>query len=150
MKRLLLRIDPQARVHCFYTEAIDLAQIGRLEVRRASKVEFNGSTQQWEVRSYSGLPLYSHPSRANCLEWEHDNLQPDHAAYDKLPGFPFSPLGFEDGLPVFKGQEAYKELFRRFGIPNAAPLEGEGPFSSTRSLFVDDDNDGEPVAYLIR
>jgi hypothetical protein len=51
---------------------------------------------------------------------------------------------------VFKGQEAYKELFRRFGIPNAAPLEGEGPFSSTRSLFVDDDNDGEPVAYLIR
>ena len=71
---------------------------------------------------------------------------------EKLAGVPFSPVRFEDGLPVFRGQEAYKELFRRFGIPNASPAPGtdQGPFGkSTRCVFVDDDNDGERIAYLI-
>jgi hypothetical protein len=76
VKQISLRIDPSAMVHCFYTEAIDLAQIGRLEVRRASTVEFNDNNQQWEVRNPAGLLLYSHPSRANCLAWEESNLQP--------------------------------------------------------------------------
>ena len=76
MNRLVLRIDPAAQVHCFYTEAIDLAQIGRLEVRRASTVEFNDNNQQWEVRNPAGLLLYSHPSRATCLAWEQEHLEP--------------------------------------------------------------------------
>ena len=45
-----------------------------------------------------------------------------------------------------------RELFRRFGIPNASPAPGtgQGPFGkSTRCVFVDDDNDGERIAYLI-
>ncbi len=76
MNRLVLRIDPSGQIHCFYTEAIDLAQIGRLEVQRASTVEFNYENQQWEVRDPAGLLLYSHPSRAACLAWEQDHLQP--------------------------------------------------------------------------
>ena len=76
MNPIVLRIDPAAQVRCFYTEAIDLAQIGRLEVRRASTVEFNDNNQQWEVRDPSGLLLYSHPSRATCLAWEQEHLQP--------------------------------------------------------------------------
>jgi hypothetical protein len=76
MKPIVLRIDTSARVHCYYTEAIDLAQLGRLEVHRASTVEFNQNNQQWEVRDPAGLLLYSHPSRATCLAWEQEYLQP--------------------------------------------------------------------------
>ena len=76
MNRLVLRIDKSAQVHCFYTETIDLTQIGRLEVRRASTVEFSDTNQQWEVRDSAGLLLYSHPSRATCLAWEQQHLQP--------------------------------------------------------------------------
>ena len=76
MNSLVLRIDPSGQVHCFYTEAIDLALLGRLEMRRASTVEFNESNQQWEVRDPSGLLLYSHPSRATCLAWEQEHLEP--------------------------------------------------------------------------
>ena len=76
MNSLVLRIDPSAQVHCFYTEAIDLAQIGRLEVHRASTVEFNDNNQQWEVRDPAGLLLYSQSSRATCLAWEQEHLQP--------------------------------------------------------------------------
>ncbi len=76
MNPIVLRIDPSGQVHCFYTETIDLARIGRLEVRRASTVEFNDNNQQWEVRDPAGLLLYSHPSRAACLAWEQNHLQP--------------------------------------------------------------------------
>ncbi len=61
MNSFVMRIDPTAHVRCFYTEAIDLGQIGRLEVHRASTVEFNDHNQQWEVRDPAGLFLYSHP-----------------------------------------------------------------------------------------
>jgi hypothetical protein len=76
MNPIVLRIDTSAQVRCFYTEAIDLAQIGRLEVQRASTVEFNARNQQWEVRDPVGLLLYSHPSRSTCLAWEQEHLQP--------------------------------------------------------------------------
>ena len=76
MNSIVLRIDPSAQVHCFYTEAIDLAQVGRLEVHRASTVEFNQNNQQWEVRNPAGLLLYSHPSRVVCLAWEQEHLEP--------------------------------------------------------------------------
>ena len=54
----------------------------------------------------------------------------------------------EDGLPVFRGIQARKELVRRFGLPNAAPGPGETPFGNTRCVFVDDWNAGKRSAYL--
>lgn len=50
-------------------------------------------------------------------------------------------------IPTYYGKEAYKKLVRRYGLPNAAPKKGESLFGKCRVLFVDDDNNGRPVAY---
>ncbi len=72
-----LRFHPGGRVDCLYTEAIDLRALGRLQVFRATDIRFNETTQQWDVREAgTGTALFSHPSRAECLRWEQDNLQP--------------------------------------------------------------------------
>jgi hypothetical protein len=59
---------------CLYTELIDLHSIGRLEVSRASTIEFNNQTQHWEVKNLQGKALYFAHSRSACLEWETTNL----------------------------------------------------------------------------
>ena len=60
--------------HCLYTEAIELAAIGRLSLRRATSIEFDATGQQWEVRDASGALLHAHPSREVCLAWEHQHF----------------------------------------------------------------------------
>ena len=57
--------------HCLYTEAIELAAIGRLTIRRATTIEFSETSQQWEVRDAGGALLHTNPSREVCLTWEH-------------------------------------------------------------------------------
>ena len=62
---------------CLWTEAVPLHQLGRLDVHRASLVEFNSAKQVWEVRleSNPGVVAFSHVSRAICLAWEREALQ---------------------------------------------------------------------------
>ena len=55
---------------CLYTEQVDLNTLGKLEIRRASEIEFNNQSQEWEVRNPEKQLLYSHASRAMCLNWE--------------------------------------------------------------------------------
>jgi len=57
--------------HCLYTEAIELAAIGRLTLRRATTIEFHETSQQWEVRNAGDALLHTHSSREECLAWEH-------------------------------------------------------------------------------
>ena len=72
-----LRFNTGGHIDCFYTEAIDLHVLGRLKVTRATDIHFNASTQQWEViNTNSSEFMFSHASRKQCLQWEHDNLQP--------------------------------------------------------------------------
>ena len=54
-----------------YTEAIPLGAIGALSISRLTEIEFNDSTQKWEVRDTAGAILFSHGSRQRCLDWEH-------------------------------------------------------------------------------
>jgi hypothetical protein len=61
-----------------YTDKLPLRELGTLAVQRASKIEFNNSTQEWEVRFTFGEPpaepAFSHPSREECLKWEREQL----------------------------------------------------------------------------
>ena len=72
-----LRFNPGGRIDCLYTEAINLRALGRLHVVRATDIRFNDNTQQWEEHEFgTAAVLFSHPSRTECLHWEHQNLQP--------------------------------------------------------------------------
>ena len=70
MKIIVLTFDPSGNGHGLFTEAIDLSSLGSLEIVRASQIEFIHPTQEWEVTSTEGLPLFHHPSRQACLDWE--------------------------------------------------------------------------------
>ena len=74
MSPLVLRFDPSGLGQCLYSELIDLAAIGSLELRRASTIEFNQEQQQWEVRATNDDLLFSNKSRAVCLVWEHQHI----------------------------------------------------------------------------
>lgn len=65
-----LVFTPHGTAHGLYTEAIDLTRIGRLRVKRASRVEFHDKHQCWQVRTLRGRLLFSAPTRQRCLAWE--------------------------------------------------------------------------------
>ena len=69
-----LTFDLSGRVHCLYTEAINLQQLGTLDITRATSIEFNAENQKWEVKDTAGSILYSNPSRSRCLDWELDHF----------------------------------------------------------------------------
>lgn len=71
MNTPVLKFDSNGGGHCLYTEEIDLSTLGALEIVRASSIEFDNQTQQWQVRSAEGVLLFNDPSRQACLDWEH-------------------------------------------------------------------------------
>jgi len=71
MNASVLTFQPSGIVTGLYTEAIPLAKLGVLTIRRLTQIEFNGTSQQWEVKDRTGDILFSDPSRTRCLQWEH-------------------------------------------------------------------------------
>ena len=69
-----LHFQPDGTGAGLYTERIDLREIGSLEVVRASEIEFNDTTQQWEVFDYNGSRVFTDPSREACLRWERETF----------------------------------------------------------------------------
>jgi hypothetical protein len=64
-------------VRALWTDAIPLRNLGPCTVERASTVDFNPTSQEWEVRVRADRPpLFCHPDRSRCLQWEtdHDHL----------------------------------------------------------------------------
>jgi hypothetical protein len=62
---------------CLWTEAVPLHELCRLQIGRATKIEFNNASQQWEVKDRKGKNRFFAKSRSACLEWEQQNLQPE-------------------------------------------------------------------------
>jgi hypothetical protein len=74
---ITIHFNHNGTAHCLWTDAISLHDLGRLEITRASHIEFNHATQQWEVIDRKGRVRFFARSCAACLEWEHENLRPD-------------------------------------------------------------------------
>jgi hypothetical protein len=72
-----ISFKPDGTAQCLWTEALPLHELGRLEITRASHIEFNNTTQQWEVIDRKGQVRFSAKSRAACLDWEQQNVQPE-------------------------------------------------------------------------
>ena len=74
-REIVIQFDADGQGLALHTDFIPLAELGRLDVRRASRVEFNGASQQWEV-TLTGEPgaSFSNTSRAVCLDWETETL----------------------------------------------------------------------------
>jgi hypothetical protein len=71
-----LRVDPGGGVRCVYAEAIDLAALGGLAIRRASHVEPDGEGRWWSDLSPVGGPVLGpFPTRTPALEAEHAWLE---------------------------------------------------------------------------
>jgi hypothetical protein len=76
MNTPVITFDPAGNGRCLFTEAIDLASLGRLEILRVSTIEFNNAVEFWEVKNTGGALLFSSPSRQACLDWEHQHFNP--------------------------------------------------------------------------
>ena len=72
-----ISFTPDGIAHSLWTDAIPLHELGRLEITRASNIEFNNATQHWEVKDRRGKIRFIAKSRCACVEWEQQNLQPD-------------------------------------------------------------------------
>ena len=66
----VLMIRPTGKIQGLYTELLDLTRLGRLTLRRVSRIEFNHRRQCWVVENLAGKACFSAPSRQACLDWE--------------------------------------------------------------------------------
>ncbi len=76
MEEIAITFTPDGTGHTLHTEIVDLGQIGRLSVKRATEIEFDDRAQFWSVRRPgSRFALYRNTSRQACLAWERQYLQ---------------------------------------------------------------------------
>ena len=79
----VLYIGVDGVVRCLYTELIELGRLGRLQVRRATTIEFDNRRQAWKVRDQGGFVLFSAPTRQACLQWEQQYLNGKQEQMDR-------------------------------------------------------------------
>ena len=72
----VITFTPDGSAACLWTEAIPLAALGTLTIKRASTIEFNAERQQWEVRLADNprFVCFAHESRDACLAWEVETI----------------------------------------------------------------------------
>lgn len=75
---MTITFHPDGTASGLWSEDIPLHDLGELTVRRASTIEFNDDSQEWEVRLIAakthkaGPVRFSNPSRQACITWEHN------------------------------------------------------------------------------
>ena len=85
----MLIVDSQGGVRCLYAEALDLASLGSVSIRRASHVEPDDQGQWWaDLSPMQGPKLGPFPCRSAALDAE-------RAWLEALLTVPTSELGRE-------------------------------------------------------
>ena len=70
---------------CLYTEAIDLGRVGQLSIRRATRIDYDNRKHVWRVHDVrDGFPMFTAPTRRQCLEWEALHLQSEERMRNEL------------------------------------------------------------------
>jgi len=71
MSKATLFVDSNGHVTGLHTDMIPLEKLGKLDIKRASNIEFNNRKGVWEVEiaGWDGA-LFSSTSREQCLKWE--------------------------------------------------------------------------------
>jgi hypothetical protein len=71
---MTLTITTEGDIVTLYDDRLHKLNLGRMSMRRASHVEFNAASQEWEVSlpDHTGEVLFTHPDRATCLAWERE------------------------------------------------------------------------------
>jgi hypothetical protein len=81
-----LRVDPDGSVRCLYAEAIDLATLGALTIRRASHVEPDAEGLWWADLSPVGGPVLGpFPARTAALQAERAWLEAHWLSRPSVP-----------------------------------------------------------------
>ena len=77
-EQAVILFDGAGTARCLYSEILDLRQLGRLHLRRATRIEFNERAQCWDVlpAKRANKALFSAPTRHECLAWEQANVTP--------------------------------------------------------------------------
>jgi hypothetical protein len=89
---VLLIIDPRGVGRCLYTEAIDLAALGRLSIRRASSVEPDaGGRWLADLAPAGGPVLGPYARRSEALAAERAWLEQHRLVPDPTPAQPLTP-----------------------------------------------------------
>jgi len=73
---LLAADESTGALTCLWTDKVPLAELGHVQVERASSIEFNHTKQEWEVRftNSSDVVAFSDPSRERCVAWEIETI----------------------------------------------------------------------------
>lgn len=83
-----IQIGNDGSLAMLHDDAVDLSEFGRVEIQRASHVEFNNRASCWIVRSAKTMNVFTSgfKTRADALAWEKTYYSPGGAGWNELNG----------------------------------------------------------------
>jgi hypothetical protein len=87
-KQVTLEITEAGGIQMLHDDAVNLAELGKIEVQRASHVEFDNAKGKWFVQSAKTLVVLrdDFDTREIALEWEKEHYSPGGAGWAELTG----------------------------------------------------------------
>lgn len=70
---MIITFPPDGTAKCLYTEDIDLRQLGRLDIKRATTIE--PYRDGWKATILGEGGFFWAPTRQQCLDWERQYLE---------------------------------------------------------------------------
>lgn len=83
-----LQITPEGGVQMLHDDAVDLKDLGPINMTRASHVEFDNANQWWFVQSAKTLKILADgfKTREEALNWEKNYYSPTGDGWSELTG----------------------------------------------------------------